>query len=144
VICPTCERTCADSEEVCLRCRTQLRAPPPVEIVPVGRSWGWLWGLLAVLLLGSVVRTCARVIGGGAPRVAVAAPVDEATASRNGFLTAFRGACLKRGNPASFCDCAGPLVLERFKMEELDQVVESTRNGRPDVRMSAIILECSK
>jgi hypothetical protein len=111
----------------------------------------WLWSTLALLMVGLFVRTCSRLVSGDPPRpVAVAAaaapaavPVDEATGYRDGFIRSFRNSCLKRGNPIEFCDCAGPMLVDQFKPEEIEAVVESTKNGKPDPRMSTIILKCS-
>lgn len=127
-----------------MRCRTPLRAPvmeSPVAEAPSGKSYGWIWGVLAVLVLGSFVRTCSRVAR-EEPR-ASAAPVDEAAAYQQAFLGAFNAACLKKHNPKQFCDCAGPKVLENFREDEIEGVVEAMKNGKPDVRMSTIIVQCS-
>jgi len=75
---------------------------------------------------------------------AAVAPVDPEVAYRAAFFKEFNAGCLKKGNPKYFCDCAGPKVLENFQEEEIEGVIESMRNGRPDVRMSTIIVQCSK
>lgn len=145
MLCPTCQRTCGDAEEVCLRCRTPLReqvVTTPIAERSSGRSWGWLWSVMLVLLAGSVFRTCTKAMREGTAQAQVA-PVDEATATREAFLTAFNSGCLKKSGP-KFCDCAGPKLLENFKIDEIEAVIESTRNGKPDVRMSAIIVQCSR
>ena len=98
-----------------------MRDGPPAYEAP---SRSWLWGVLAVMVVLSFFRACARIGRENATASApVAAPADERTA----FLTGFGDACRKKGNPKEFCDCAGPKLLDNFKLEEIDGVIESTR-----------------
>ena len=147
MLCPTCERTCGDEEEICLRCRTVLREPVVMRDAPAedsgGSSSAWVWIVLGVLAVGSVFGLFAWLGRAATSQARAAAPVDEAAAYRRAFLTSFNEGCLKK-NKQKFCDCAGPKVLEEFKPDEIDAVVEATKNGRPDVRMSAIMVQCSR
>jgi len=150
MLCPTCERRCGEDDEVCLRCRTVLRermvmhdASTSAAGGSTGRSYGWIWGVLAVLLVSSGFRACSKTARENAEQGRAAPPSPED--SREAFLTSFTTACLKKkGNSLKFCNCAAPKVLDNFKEDEIDGVIESTRNGRPDIRMSTIIVQCSR
>lgn len=118
----------------------------PIDGTPGGKSYGWIWGVLAALVIVSFIRGCARAIREPQRQVVAApvAPVDPEADYRAAFLSSFNASCLKKGNPMRFCNCAGPKVLENFKEEEIEGVVEAMKNGRPDVRMSSIIVQCSR